>query len=351
MASKEYEKGYKEAIEAIKKSLSGDNQNASNSQNGKSSSGLTPPPTPNNNQDQQGQNSNGGKSERDSNSGGNQGVVRPEDCIGPDQLSNTPSTPGTMVDKETGEDIAKKEGYKPESGSEDQVSKQWQEAAKKMAETMKQKGKDAGSFISKIEGLYKVTKNWKKELEKIVGYSISPDNTRRAFASKKVLLTQDRLARTDKTLFDAVDYMVAFIDSSGSMSDEQLKMCLSTVYAVALAKKPIKLYVVQCDTKIQDIQEFNSVQDLKRYARRAKVLGRGGTDFKPCWELLKNDKRFKSRRTELAMLFTDGECDQYKRDVKTMANLCWVIIDNPSFELKYKDACTKVVRINSKDVK
>ena len=34
-----------------------------------------------------------------------------------------------------------------------------------------------------------------------------------------------------------------------------------------------------------------------------------------------------------------------------MQNLCWVIIDNGGFNLKYKDANTKVVRINSGDIK
>ena len=37
------------------------------------------------------------------------------------------------------------------------------------------------------------------------------------------------------------------------------------------------------------------------------------------------------------MVFTDGYLNQYKRDPRTMRNLCWVILDNPSFDVKYKD--------------
>ena len=44
--------------------------------------------------------------------------------------------------------------------------------------------------------------------------------------------------------FDNMDYMIACIDTSGSMTNDQLKILLSEVYAIALVKKPIKLYVV-----------------------------------------------------------------------------------------------------------
>ena len=154
-------------------------------------------------------------------------------------------------------------------------------------------GKYAGTLKSKIEGLYKVSTDWKKELRKIVGTSISPDEKRQAYANKNVLISQDRIARTDKDKYDNMDYMCAFIDSSGSMSNEQLKMCLSEVYSVALAKKPIKLIIIQCDTKIQEIKEYTSLQQLKKDMIHATVKGRGGTELKPCWDLLKNDKRFK----------------------------------------------------------
>lgn len=352
--SKEYNEGYEAAIEAIKQSLQGNQGQGGASSSPSLDPKMTPPPSQGEGtKKENGKNSGDDNQQnpRDSKSGGNQGVVRPEDCIGPDALDKIPSTPGTMIDGETGEDIAEKEGYTPEPGSDDAVEKQWGEIAKNAIDTLKQKGSKCGSLISKLEGLYKVKKDWKKELKKIVGYSISNDNTRRAFTNKNVLLTQDRLARTDKTLYDAIDYMVAFIDSSGSMSDEQLKMCLSTVYAAALAKKPIRIYIVQCDTQIQDIQEFDDLRKFQKYSNKATVKGRGGTELKPCWELLKNDKRFKGKRAELVMVFTDGYLDQYKRDPKTMQNLCWVIIDNGGFNLKYKDVNTKVVRINSGDIK
>lgn len=279
----------------------------------------------------------------------NQGIVRPEDCMGPDSLKGTPGTPGGMIDRKAGDEIAKSEGYPEEGGSDSALEKEWKEQAIKAASKMK--GDKEGYLKNKLDGLYKTSTDWKKELRKVVGYSISPDEKRQAYANKNILISQNRIARTDKDKYDNVDYITAFIDSSGSMSDDQLKMCLSEVYSMALQKKPLNIVIVQCDTKIQDIKIYSNPNQLKKDLKQATVKGRGGTELKPCWDLLKNDPRFKRRQSELVMVFTDGYLDQYKRDPKTMKNLCWVILDNPSFNLQFKDVNTKVVYIKTDDIK
>ena len=48
--------------------------------------------------------------------------------------------------------------------------------------------------------------------------------------------------------------------------------------------------------------------------------------------------------------FGHGYIDQVKRNPKTTKNLCWVIIDNPGFDLKYKDIKTKCVHVKKEDM-
>ena len=254
-----------------------------------------------------------------------------------------------MIDKQAGDQIVKQEGYDDEGGSDASCEREWKDTALKAASQLK--GDDPGNLKSKIEGLYKVSSDWKKELRKVVGHSISPEDKRQAYANKNILISQDRIARTDKDKYDNLDYMMAWIDSSGSMSDDQLKQCLSEVYAVALAKKPIKLIVIQCDTKIQDIKEYTNLNQLKKDIITATVKGRGGTELKPCWDLLISDPKYKRRPAELVMVFTDGYLTQYKRNPRTMKNLCWVILDNPSWNIQYKDINTKAVHIRTSDIK
>ena len=358
--SKEYNDGYQAAIEAIKKHLEG---SGGGSDDGSSGDGLDQMPNDMispaeatgkpNSSNSGGQSSNGGGSgSRTDSNDPNQGVVRPEDCASPPGLGNTPGTAGGMISQSDGDNIIEKEGYEKEGGNEASTEREWKDAAlKNINKLPKNAGTDAGDLKSKIEALYKVTSDWKKELKKVVGHSISPDEKRSAYANKNILISQDRIARTDKDKYDNVDYMMAWIDSSGSMSDDQLRQCLSEVYSVALAKKPLKLVVIQCDTKIQDIKEYTNLQQLKKDMVKATVKGRGGTELKPCWDLLIKDPKYKRRPAELVMVFTDGYLTQYKRNPRTMRNLCWVILDNPSWTLGNKDIATKVVHIRTSDIK
>ena len=368
--SKDWNDGYQAAIEAIKKVMNGDNSDLSNSNGSGSGDGLTMPGEVFDKAQQEGgQGSNGqgkskdkqvspggqgssgqeGQGSRTDSSNSNQGIVRPEDCIGPQDLNQVPGRAGGMIDRQTGDKICDNEGYEKEGGADAAIERDWKDAALK--EVIKMKGNEAGNLKAKLEGLYKVSSDWKKELRKVVGHSISPEDKRQAYANKNILISQDRIARTDKDKYDNLDYMMAWIDSSGSMSDDQLRQCLSEVYAVALAKKPIKLVVIQCDTRIQDIKEYTDLRQLKKDMIHATVKGRGGTELKPCWDLLINDPKYKRRPAELVMVFTDGYLNQYKRNPKTMRNLCWVILDNPSWNIQYKDINTKMVHIKTADIK
>lgn len=361
--SKGYDNGYNDAIETIKKMLAG-------GQNGSGGGGMIPDPNlqqPDINQNGQGNNSNsnsgsssgqnsskgnsssGGGSNRDADSSGKTGIVRPEDCEPLGNVDGVPNEPGAMIDSQSADKIAKEEGYDSLGGSDGSTEKEWGEKAIKAASKLK--GDQAGGLKSKIEGIYKVSHDWKKELRKIVGMSLSPEDRRQAYAHKNTLISQDRITRTDKDKYDNMDYMMAWIDSSGSMSDDMLKKCLSEIYYVALAKKPIKLVIIQCDTKIQEIKEYTNLRDLQKDMIHASVKGRGGTELKPCWDLLKTDQKYKRRPCELVMVFTDGYLTQYKRDPRSMKNLCWVIIDNPGFNVENKDMHTKCVHLKSSDIK
>lgn len=365
--SKEYKNGYAAAIEALKKAMQGqqDSQGGQGGQGQELPNDMTSPQDVLGDQAQdkstdknQGSQSGGkGSKSRTSSNNENQGVVRPEDCRG--SLSNSfkdvPRTAGGMIDQQTGDKLAEQEGYDKIGGSESAIERDWAETA--LRETEKHKGNLPGSLVSTIQGMYKTSTDWKKTLRNIVGHSLSPEDKRQAYANKNVLISQDRIARTDKDKYDNMDYMMVWVDSSGSMSDDQLKMCLSELYSVALAKKPMKLVMVQCDTQIHEIKEWTSLSAFKKDIVKQTVKGRGGTDLKPCWELLQNGcnrkewKKYTRINPELVIIFTDGGLTEYKRDPRRMPNLCWAILDNPAWTLQYKDRNTKCVHLKTSDIK
>lgn len=363
MNKKEYDAGYQAAIEAIKKALSGNGQGGSGGGQGPDGNELdpnmTPPPVPGgqggSGKGSKGKNNqngaNNGDGSRTSASDDNHGVVRPEDCMPVGNLNGVPNTPGGMVSKSVGDKIADSEGYEKGGGNSTSVENDWKDIAKRVAKKMKDCGAEAGKLASTIEGLYKTSTDWKAAFRKIVGRAINQMDKRRAMANKNILASRGEMRRTEKDKYDAMDYMMAWIDSSGSMSDEQLKMCLSELYKLACDMKPLKIVIVQCDTKIHQIKEYNTPDELKKDIVHQKVLGRGGTDLKPCWDLLNNDKRYSKRKPDLIVVFTDGYMTQYRRSLRTMNHLCWCFIDNPSCEIAHPDRDTSCIHLNSRDVR
>ena len=290
---------------------------------------------------------------------GNQGVVQPSDCVGPSSINPYPGNPGGFIDRKSGDEIAKEEGYdKGEGGNDEQVARDWKDNALKVAKKLKERGNKNRSvgndgfsdLANRLESLYKPTKDWKKELKKIVGKAITPDEFRRAYAHKNTLISQDRIARTDKDKYESMDYMVAMIDTSGSMSEKDIKACLSELYAVALTKKPLKLVLMFFGGGPVNVQVFNTMSEYKKYFKSPRWAEGGSTDVDPCFEMLKNDPRFRRKAADLVMVFTDGYLDEVKRNPKTTKFLCWVIVDNPGFDLKYKDINTKCVHVKKEDM-
>lgn len=329
-------------------SRSGNNQPNSNSQSNGNNQSNSGSQSNGNNQS----NSSSGDERTDPNNK-NKGIVKPNDMTTDKDVNNTHNnsggTAGGFCDKQDGNKLAEQEGYDKDNMTEEGRANDWKDAA--MKNSSKLTGTGTGEFKAKLEGLYKVSTDWKKALRNIVGRSLNPEDKRQAFANKNVLISQDRIARTDKDKYNNMDYICCFIDSSGSMSDQQLKLVLTEVYHLALQKKPIRLFIIQCDTRIQDVKEYTNIQQLKKDTIHAEVKGRGGTDLKPCWELLKTDKRFKGRRAELVLCFTDGYLEQYKRDIRTMQNLVWCFLDNPSCSITHKDSNTKALHFKTNDIK
>ena len=294
-----------------------------------------------NNQQGNPQGQGSGQGGQQSNNQGNIGKVSASDMTDATQSSQ----PGSMVSGQDGDRIAQQEGYDKNSQSQDSAAREWENDVQKSI------NKAPAGLKEKLQQIFNTNTDWVKILKKIIGRSINNSATRQAYANKNALASQSRISRTDKDRFDAVDFIMCCIDTSGSLSGKQLHLILSEVYAMALQKKPISLAIVMCDTKIQDIQIYNNIRDFKRAIKDFEIHGGGGTDMHPCWDLLNDDPRFVRRNCELFMMFTDGYLDQIPRNKRKMGNLCWCITDNPGFQLEHNDTKTFVVHLDSSTIK
>lgn len=102
------------------------------------------------------------------------------------------------------------------------------------------------------------------------------------------------------------------IDTSGSCSKETVQRFLGETYAILSEKENffsrMKVYIVQCDCFIQKVDVIHSEEEWKEYSRKMTIQGRGGTDFRPVFELIRQEKERKELKNLRALIyFTDGD--------------------------------------------
>jgi predicted metal-dependent peptidase len=99
---------------------------------------------------------------------------------------------------------------------------------------------------------------------------------------------------------EAIDVCVA-IDTSGSISQQQLEEILSEVVGLMDMYAEFTLRIWQFDTQVYGYETFSkdTAGDLMRY----EIKGGGGTSFQANWDFMKNE----GIEPKLFIMFTDGE--------------------------------------------
>lgn len=283
--------------------------------------------------------------------------VTPQDCQGSNrnaQNGRGSMNGSDMMSRAEGDKLAEREGYdKGDGHSQEVTEKEWAKTAEDVAKKIPGHQQGAASLKNIINST-RITDDgtWKKKLKDIVGRSISPESKRRGFTHQNTLASQARLALTDFTNYDNLDYIVALVDTSGSMSQDFLKACLMEVVRIADAKKPNGVIVAQFDTRVADLQIYRNSVEFKKNFKKITIKGGGGTDIKDAFELPKHKNKEYAKKwpkgniPDLCVVFTDGFLNQYKRPNQLCKTLLWVIIDNPGFELENKEPNTKIIYIS-----
>jgi len=88
------------------------------------------------------------------------------------------------------------------------------------------------------------------------------------------------------------------VDTSGSISQDELKAMLSETYGMMSSFGRVELTVLSCDAHVQTVGEVSSQQDLENI----ELKGGGGTRFEPVFEWLEENKP----DTQALIYFTDG---------------------------------------------
>ena len=76
--------------------------------------------------------------------------------------------------------------------------------------------------------------------------------------------------------------IVVAIDTSGSVDDDHVNRACAEIFEIAEDVEPERIHVIQCDTRVTDAMDFDAMD----VPDRIEINGRGGTKFRPAFDLV-----------------------------------------------------------------
>lgn len=153
---------------------------------------------------------------------------------------------------------------------------------------------------------------WQSLLKKYIGTISSGKRKTRTRLNRR---QPDRFDLSG-SVSDATLKIVVAIDTSGSMSPNELASVFNEIFAI-LAHRSYEITVIECDCEIQRVYQVRKPSDVM-----LDICGRGGTEFTPVINYINNQHYF---RDALLVYFTDGYGESKIPRPHTYRNL-WIIL-------------------------
>ncbi len=190
-----------------------------------------------------------------------------------------------------------------------ELEQRWKDSIIQAAESMRQRGKLPASIDFLVEKL-KPKINWREVLRNFIIMKVKQDYS---------MLPPSRRHIHNGFYFpslsgESLGTVVVAIDSSGSVSDKELSQFVSELQSL-LDSYPMNLNCFICDCEIQQDKEFRTGETIE-----LKILGRGGTDFRPVFK--KIEKNFLN--PTCLIYLTDG--DGYYPRLTPEYPVLWVLV-------------------------
>jgi len=110
------------------------------------------------------------------------------------------------------------------------------------------------------------------------------------------------------SLYQQSSKIIIVIDTSGSLSEDELQKILSEIYYILTENINIEeLVIIQADCEIQQVINLTFPFDLKDFNIKFKIKGRGGTDYCPVFNYISKH----NINVSCLIYFTDLECSSY----------------------------------------
>lgn len=201
-------------------------------------------------------------------------------------------------DQPTGEGISESEQRELENEIKIKV--------KGAAESAKAIGKLPGGVEGLIEAIGKPKIDWKAYIQQWVS-GIKPDDYSWVRPNRSMLVNHG--VYMPRLQFNGSGVGILSIDTSGSVSDNELVSYITEIVGVIEICNPDKLYIIQHDSVITRIDVWEAGMDFKNL----KIAGRGGTCIMPTFKQI--DKL--EEKADWMIVFSDMEIGDWPKDKRT----------------------------------
>ncbi|MBR9700397.1 hypothetical protein GOV11_00860 [Candidatus Woesearchaeota archaeon] len=196
----------------------------------------------------------------------------------------------------------------------EQIRQEAKEQVVEAAFRAKKRGNLPANIERMVEKLTRGEVNWRRYIWKHItaelpfDYAMSRPNRR--YISQGIYLPGMRKESVE---------IVAFIDLSGSIDSPEKDAFVAELCGVTDAHPNVKMTIVSHDSKIHGVTELTKA--TKQQILEADYRGGGGTDHRPCFEWLDENKP----NVRLVLIFTDGHTVFPDKGAERMRDIVWVI--------------------------
>ena len=169
----------------------------------------------------------------------------------------------------------------PSNGSSTKEQQKWTIDINQAYEAAKMAGKLPGGLSKVIDEIVKPKVNWKAVLTKFLTSTAKNDYS--WVKPNRRFLGQDMYLPS--LYSERLESIVVAVDTSGSITDEELQIFASETSAILASMDPEKIEFLQCDTAINQHDTYTR----ESLPLKVEFKGRGGTDFAPVWEYIEEN--------------------------------------------------------------
>ena len=194
----------------------------------------------------------------------------------------------------------------------------------------KSKGELPAATVREIDQLLEPRLSWRMIVRNAISEKLSNDVTwRKPSRRSRALEVYLPSKRKKETLKVAIA-----VDTSGSMSEDELRRCLTEIKGLFTEFDEVEAILMDCDTQVYNLWEIDSLETL--LDKLKEFRGGGGTDFRPVF------KKLTEIKPRLLLFFTDlyGDFPKEKPDYEVI----WIVpsaIDKESYQ-SYLDKARRI---------